>query len=42
MREIVNVNTLKFLLNSLAEWLFSNALLMQYFKVSPAVASFRA
>ncbi|GAA9681512.1 hypothetical protein HpVH33_09540 [Helicobacter pylori] len=42
MHEIVNINTLKFLLNSLAEWLFSNALLMRYFKVPPAVASFRA
>ncbi|MFT2736806.1 hypothetical protein ACMWP6_06655 [Helicobacter pylori] len=42
MHEIVNVNALKFLLKSLAEWLFSNALLMRYFKVPPAVASFRA
>lgn len=40
MREIVNA--LKFLLKSLAEWLFSNALLMRYFKVPPAVASFKA
>ncbi|UOS60518.1 hypothetical protein [Helicobacter pylori] len=40
IREIVNA--LKFLLKSLVEWLFSNALLMRYFKVPPAVASFRA
>ncbi|GAA7327626.1 hypothetical protein ID0607_13360 [Helicobacter pylori] len=40
MHEIVNA--LKFLLKSLAEWLFSNALLMRYFKVPPAVASFKA
>ncbi|MUU31210.1 hypothetical protein F7187_07655 [Helicobacter pylori] len=32
----------KFLLNSLIEWLLSNALFRWYFKAAPAVASFKS